>query len=53
MIEKVLPEVKKEKLAEYCDIFCEDGYFDYKISKEYLQAAKKLKFKIRLHADEF
>src|SRR5207302_7197137 len=26
--EKMIPEVVRQKLAEYCDIFCERGYFD-------------------------
>lgn len=49
----MLPEIKKQKLAEYCDVFCEDGYFNFDESLRLLKAAKKLRFKIRLHADEF
>jgi imidazolonepropionase len=53
IIEKMLPEIKNQALAEYCDVFCEEGYFDYGQSLRLLEAAKKLKFKVRLHADEF
>ena len=28
IIEKMLPEIRKQGLAEYCDVFCENGYFD-------------------------
>jgi imidazolonepropionase len=50
---QMIPEVKKQKLAEYCDVFCENGYFDYDQSLKILKAAKAHKLKIRIHADEF
>lgn len=53
IIEKMLPEIKKQDLAEYCDVFCENGYFDDKQATKIIKAAKKLKFKVRIHADEF
>ena len=28
VIDEMLPRVAKEKLAEFCDVFCERGYFD-------------------------
>lgn len=49
----MLPEVKKQRLATYCDIFCEKGYFEYNPAKKFLQTAKQLGFKLRIHADEF
>lgn len=52
IIEEVLPDVARDKLAEYCDVFCEEGVFSVKQSKKLFQAAKKLGFKIRVHADE-
>jgi imidazolonepropionase len=53
IIEKMIPEIKKQDLAEYCDVFCENGYFDDKQTTKILKAAKKLKFKVRFYADEF
>jgi imidazolonepropionase len=52
MIREVLPEVKKQELAEFCDIFCEEGVFDVTQSKKLLEAAKQLGLKIKIHADE-
>ena len=49
---KMLPEVAKRKLAKYCDIFCEEHVFTIEESREILQKAKELGFKIRMHADE-
>ncbi len=49
---KMLPEVKKRDLAEFCDIFCEDKVFSVEESREILTAAKNLGFKLKIHADE-
>lgn len=52
LINEVMPEVKKQRLAECCDIFCEKNVFDIEQSGRYLTAAKKLGFKLKIHADE-
>ncbi|MGL4483915.1 MAG: imidazolonepropionase [Anaerovoracaceae bacterium] len=48
----MLPYVKEKGLAEYADVFCEDGAFTLEQSKKYLEAAKALGLKLRIHADE-
>jgi len=50
---EMIPAVAEEKLAIFCDVFCEDGYFDIKQSKKILQTAKLHGLIPRLHADEF
>ena len=52
VIDEMLPRVAKEKLAEFCDVFCERGYFDIEQSREILSAAKKLGLKLRGHVDQ-
>src|SRR5437773_6774493 len=52
VINDMLPRVAKEKLAEFCDVFCEQGYFDIEQSREISTAAKKLGLKLRIHADQ-
>ena len=52
VIEEMLPRVAAEKLAEYCDIFCERGYFDIEQSRKILAAAKKHGLKLRGHVDQ-
>lgn len=52
LIEEVLPVVAKEKLAEYCDIFCEDKVFSVEESRKLLLAGQKLGLKSKIHADE-
>jgi imidazolonepropionase len=52
VIDKMLPRVRSEKLAEFCDVFCEGGYFDVEQSRKILGAAKKLGLKLRGHVDQ-
>jgi len=52
VINEMLPQVAKEKLAEFCDIFCERGYFDAEQSRKILSAAKKLGLRRRGHVDQ-
>jgi imidazolonepropionase len=52
VINEMLPRVAKEKLAEFCDVFCEYGYFDVEQSRKILGAAKKLGLRLRIHADQ-
>lgn len=49
---EVLPLVKAENLAEFADIFCEDNVFSVEDSRYYLNRAKEMGFKLKLHADE-
>ena len=52
VIQEMLPRVVSEKLAKFCDVFCEQGYFDVEQSREILSAAKELGIKLRIHADQ-
>ncbi|MEY2531129.1 MAG: imidazolonepropionase, partial [Verrucomicrobiota bacterium] len=52
VIKEMLPRIASEKLAEFCDIFCERGYFDLEQSRKILTAAKKLGLKLRMHVDQ-
>ncbi len=52
VINDMFPAVKEQGIAEYCDIFCEDGVFNIDESRRILSAAKEMGFQLRLHADE-
>lgn len=52
VIEEMLPRVVEEKLAEYCDVFCEEKVFTLHDSRVILQAAQKMGLKLRVHADQ-
>jgi len=52
VIDEMLPRIATEKLAEFCDVFCERGYFDVKKSRRILTAARELGLRLRIHADQ-
>jgi len=52
LLNEVMPEVTERGLAEFIDIFCEEGVFDIGQSRKYLTEAKEMGFKIKMHADE-
>jgi len=52
IISDILPKVKEEKLAEFCDVFCEKNVFSIEQSEKLLTSAKKLGMGIKAHADE-
>lgn len=52
MADTVLPEVAERKLAEFCDIFCEQKVFTVAQSRRLLQRAQALGLKSKIHADE-
>lgn len=52
MNEKVLPEVKKQGIAEFVDAFCEKDIFSVEQTERVLATAKNLGFHIKIHADE-
>jgi len=49
---EMLPEVAQRGLAEFCDVFCEEGVFDVNTSREILETARGLGMKLKLHADQ-
>lgn len=52
VVERMLPAVAAEGLAEWCDVFCESGVFTPEESQEILQAGRQMGLKLRIHADE-
>ena len=52
IITRVLPEISRLALAEFCDVFCEKGVFSRDESRMLLEEAKKVGLKPKLHADE-
>jgi imidazolonepropionase len=49
----MLPTVSGERLAEYCDIFCERGVFDLDDTRRIFHAARSVGLGLRMHADQF
>lgn len=52
LIREVMPCVAEAGLAEFCDVFCEQGVFSIEQSRRLLLAARGMGFDLKLHADE-
>jgi imidazolonepropionase len=52
VIEEMLPAIAREKLAEYCDVFCEEKVFTTDEAWRILSAARCHGLALRLHADQ-
>lgn len=53
IIQKLIPSIGKKKLAKFCDVFVEDGYYTRDEAKTILNEAKKHGMIPKLHVDEF
>jgi imidazolonepropionase len=52
LVDQLIPQVAAEKLAEFCDVFCDRGAFTVSQSKQVLDAGKRHGLKPRLHAEQ-
>ena len=52
LCEELIPAVTGEKLAEFCDVFCETGVFSAQESQTILEAGKRYGLLPKIHADE-
>jgi imidazolonepropionase len=53
MVGRTLPAVARGRLARFCDVFCEPGFFSVRQAERLLRAAAALGLGLKLHADEF
>ena len=53
IVREMIPAVAAERLAEWCDVFCETGVFSPGEARDILEAGKAAGLKPRIHADEF
>ncbi|MGC2204988.1 MAG: imidazolonepropionase, partial [Thermoplasmata archaeon] len=53
LIRRALPAVARERLARFCDVFCEPGFFSVRQSERLLRAAAGLGLGVKVHAEEF
>ncbi|HET6168951.1 MAG TPA: imidazolonepropionase [Terracidiphilus sp.] len=51
--DELIPEVSAEKLAVYCDAFCDDHAFTVEETRAVLTAARRHGLALRLHAEQF
>lgn len=52
LCEELIPRVAAESLAEFCDIFVEEGAFNLSEARQILTLAKRSGMKLKMHADQ-
>ncbi len=53
VIDEMLPQIAGEGLADYVDVFCEQGYFTNKETDRILEAAAQYQLKPKIHVNQF
>ena len=51
--EELIPEVAAQKLARFCDVFCDEHAFDVEEARRVLMAARSHGLGLRVHAEQF
>jgi len=52
VINKMLPQIHEEKLADYIDVFCDEGFFTVEETEKILTAGAAYGLKAKIHANE-
>jgi imidazolonepropionase len=52
MIDEMLPAIAKEKLADYVDVFCEEGFYTPQETERICIAGKQYGLKAKIHANQ-
>ena len=53
VINEILPQVSKENLAEFIDVFCETNYFTTQDAERIMEAGKKYGLTPKIHVNQF
>lgn len=53
IINEMLPEISKNKLADYVDVFCESGYFSVEETEKIMEAGLVFGLKPKIHVNQF
>jgi imidazolonepropionase len=52
IVSEMIPAVREQGIARFCDVFCEQGVFSIAQTRRILQAAREAGLQLKLHADE-
>jgi imidazolonepropionase len=52
VVEEMIPAVAEAKLADYTDVFCEEGFFSVSDTERIVEAGKRYGLKPRIHANQ-
>lgn len=53
LVQEMLPLVAQEKLAEFCDIWCDEGHYTTEESELILETAQRYGMKPKIHTDAY
>ena len=53
VVREIVPRVQRDRLARFCDVFCDEHGFTIAESREILSAAKDAGFGLRMHVEQF
>jgi len=53
LVRNALPIIARDRLARFCDVFCEPGFFSVRQAEQLLRAALALGLGVKIHAEEF
>ena len=52
IINRMIPQISAEGLADYCDVFCEEGFFSNEETEKIINVAVKYGLKSKIHANQ-
>ena len=53
LVNELIPEVAENGLAEFCDVYCDDGYYTVEESRRILQAGIENGLRAKIHTDAY
>lgn len=53
ILDEMIPEVGRRKLAEFNDVYCDDGYYTVEESRQILQKGREHGLKVKIHTDAY
>ena len=53
MAAEVMPKIRRRKLADFVDVYCDVGAFTLNQARRHLENARRLGFAVKVHAEQF
>jgi len=53
LIAEMIPKVADEGLAEFCDVYCDEGYYTVEESRRILEAGLRVGLRSKIHVDAY
>jgi len=53
MAREMMPRIRRQKLASFADVYCDQGAFTIEQARRYLAAAREAGFQLKIHAEQF